>query len=118
MELMIQSNDIKDYLKEVPPVIQFTTPLIQGQIKSITSQTNSLKEIIQDYTRRKSINFTNVKKEKGKNAKKSHFYDVENIALGYAYTETNRRNSSVQWIAVMVVKILILKDRRLLVLEV
>lgn len=67
-------------------------------VKNETPQKrDSLKEIIQDYTRRKSINFTNVKKEKSKNAKKSHFYDVENIALGYAYTETNRRNTALQY---------------------
>ena len=44
MELIIESSELKDYLKEVPPVIQFNSPLIQKQIKVITSQTKSLKE--------------------------------------------------------------------------
>lgn len=44
MELIIESNDMKDYLKEVPPVIQFDTPLIQKQIKTITSQTDSTRD--------------------------------------------------------------------------
>lgn len=44
MELIIESSDIKDYLKEIPPVIQFHTPLIQKQINVITSQTTSLRE--------------------------------------------------------------------------
>lgn len=44
MKLIIESDNINDYLKEVPPVIQFNTPLIQKQIKIITSQTDSLKE--------------------------------------------------------------------------
>lgn len=44
MELIIESNDLKDYLKEVPPVIQFHTPLIQKEIKAITSQTDSKRE--------------------------------------------------------------------------
>ena len=44
MELIIESDDIKDYLKEVPPVIQFNTRLIQKQIKAITSQTDSKRE--------------------------------------------------------------------------
>jgi cell surface protein SprA len=47
----------------------------------------ALKEETQDYTRRKSINFTNVKKEKGKNSQKSHIYDVENLSASYAYTQ-------------------------------
>ncbi len=44
MELIIESDDMNDYLKEVPPVIQFDTPLIQKEIKAITSQTDSLRE--------------------------------------------------------------------------
>lgn len=43
MKLIITSNQISDYLKEVPPVIQYHTPLIQEQINSITSQTPELK---------------------------------------------------------------------------
>ena len=44
MKLIIESDDLKDYLKEVPPVIQFNTPLIQKEIKDITSQTDSKRE--------------------------------------------------------------------------
>lgn len=44
MELIIESDELKDYLKEVPPVIQFDTPLIQKEIKAITAQTTSIKE--------------------------------------------------------------------------
>lgn len=44
MELIKESNDLQDYLKEVSPVIQFNTPLIQKQIKSIMSQTDSKRE--------------------------------------------------------------------------
>lgn len=44
MELIIESDDMENYLKEVPPVIQFTTPLIQKQIKVIMSQTDSPRE--------------------------------------------------------------------------
>ena len=39
-----------------------------------------------DETDRKSINFTNVKKEKGKKSKKNHIYDVENFAFNYSYS--------------------------------
>lgn len=44
MQLQIESNNIKDYLKEIPPVIQINTPLIQKQIASLMAQTDSPKE--------------------------------------------------------------------------
>lgn len=44
MQLIITSNNINDYLKEVPPVIEFNTPRIQEQIQVISVQSNSLKE--------------------------------------------------------------------------
>ena len=49
----------------------------------------------EDYTRRKSINFTNVKKDKGKNSKKAHFYDIENLTASYSYNEVFRRNINI-----------------------
>lgn len=54
------------------------------------------RRITQDYTKRKSLNFTNVKKDKGQGAKGSHFYDVENITLSYAYNEIFRRNINIE----------------------
>ena len=58
---------------------------------------DSLKKLVRDLTKRKSINFTNVKKVKGKNSKKSHFYDVENLALTYAYTEDYHEDINVEF---------------------
>jgi cell surface protein SprA len=58
---------------------------------------DSLRFITQDYTRRKSLNFTNVKKDKGKDAKKNHIYDVENWAATYAYSEFYRRNTTIEF---------------------
>jgi cell surface protein SprA len=53
---------------------------------------DTLRNMTQDFTQRRSINFTNVKKEKGKNSKKNHVYDIENFAVSYAYTEVVQRN--------------------------
>ena len=47
MELQIQNEDIAEYLKEVPPVIEFNTPLIQKEIAKITSRAST------DYDRAK-----------------------------------------------------------------
>lgn len=58
---------------------------------------DSLKRATQDYTQRRSINFTNVKKEKGKGAKKSHIYDVENWAASYSFNELYKRNVNLEY---------------------
>ncbi len=47
MELQIQNEDIAEYLKEVPPVIEFNTPLIRKEIAKITSRAST------DYDRAK-----------------------------------------------------------------
>jgi len=44
MKLQLASDRIEDYLKEIPPIVCFDTPLIQGKIKSIESQASSKKE--------------------------------------------------------------------------
>jgi len=61
------------------------------------SERDSIKKIVRDHTRRKSINFTNVKKVKGPGAKKSHIYDIENIALTYAYTEDFHEDINIEF---------------------
>jgi len=58
---------------------------------------DSIKDIVRDVTKRKSINFTNVKKVKGKGSGKSHFYDVENLALSYAYTEDYHQDINLEY---------------------
>lgn len=44
MELQLESENLQDYLKELPPIIRFDTPLIRQKINEIESQTSSLKE--------------------------------------------------------------------------
>lgn len=39
------------------------------------------------YNRRRSINFTNVRKDRGPGSGREHFYDVENFSLSYAYSD-------------------------------
>ena len=66
---------------------------------------DSLKHIAQDYVKRKSINFTNVRKmpsfnkEKGKNEKpkKPKVYDIENFSLSYSFNETFTRNINTEY---------------------
>jgi cell surface protein SprA len=59
---------------------------------------DSIKEIVQDYTRRKSINFMNVKKTRtGANSSKPRIYDIENFNFTYAYTEVFHRNIDIEY---------------------
>jgi cell surface protein SprA len=56
---------------------------------------DSIKNISQDYTRRRSINFTNVRivKKEGK----PRFYDLANWSTSYSYNEINSRNISTDY---------------------
>ena len=48
-----------------------------------------------DYTKRTSINFIGVKKEKNPE-KKTHFYDVENLTLSYSLNETEHHDYEIE----------------------
>jgi cell surface protein SprA len=48
---------------------------------------DSIKSMVISRTIAKSLNFTNVHKNKSKNSKKSHFYDITNFSGSYAFTE-------------------------------
>ena len=62
------------------------------------AERQELSEISQDYLRRRSLNFTNVRKERvGARAKKTPMpYDIENFSATYTFNETYRRNISIQ----------------------
>lgn len=69
---------MKDYLNALPDSLR----------KAAASAAKNL-------TVRRSINFTNVRKEKGTGKTKSHIYDVENLSLTYAYSEIYMRDINV-----------------------
>jgi cell surface protein SprA len=48
-----------------------------------------------DYTKRKSINFIGVKKERGEN-QKQHFYDPENVTISYSYNQVDRHSYELE----------------------
>ena len=63
-------------------------------------QKDSILNFAQDYTVRRGINFTNVRKERTNNNKPVRLWDIENFAASYAYTQYNHRDfinqSSIQ----------------------
>lgn len=44
MELQVQSKDMEDYLKEIPPYINFSNKIIQEKIKGIQEKAHTQKE--------------------------------------------------------------------------
>ena len=59
------------------------------------AEKSNIKNRAIDYTKRQSINFIGVKKERGEK-QKSHFYDPENLTLSYSYNEVNRHNYEIE----------------------
>ena len=61
------------------------------------SEKDSIKQIVQDYTKIKSINFTNVRKERAVGQNNSKIYDIENFTLSYSYNEVFSRNINTEY---------------------
>ncbi len=73
------------------------TPL-KNSINAFNNPTegeNFLK-IVQDRSERRSINFTNVRKEKVNPESRSHLYDVENLSFSYSFSEFKRTNVNTE----------------------
>lgn len=60
-----------------------------------TEEKDSIRYVAQDYTRRKSINFTNVRKTKQEG--KVRFYDIANWATSYSFNETFNRDINTEY---------------------
>jgi cell surface protein SprA len=56
---------------------------------------DSLRQVTLDETDRKSINFTNVKKERPKDSKRNNFWDVENLSFDYSFSQFFNRSAMV-----------------------
>tara|TARA_B100001057_G_scaffold353264_1_gene355095 strand:+ start:5110 stop:12201 length:7092 start_codon:yes stop_codon:yes gene_type:complete len=89
------SEDVKNpQYNPLDPDILLKTSLSVLENKE---QRDSLKEIAQDYTKRKSINFTNIRKDRGTGNSKTKLYDVENLSLSYSYNESFYRNINTEY---------------------
>ena len=71
--------------------------LMTDALKGLNAhQQDSLKNLVLTTSTRKSLNFTNVHKNKGKNSKKSHIWDIENFSATYTYSELNKTDVNTQ----------------------
>ena len=80
---------------------KFIDPKFDPQYQDVTLQDalqqNPNSEFSRDYTKRTSISFNNVKKNRNPNStKKPKFYDVENLAVSYAHNKEFHRDYNVQ----------------------
>ncbi|TNE27565.1 MAG: cell surface protein SprA [Bacteroidetes bacterium] len=76
------------------PDIEFPTAL---ENLETTAQRDSLKALSQDYTLRRDINLTNVRKDRsGSSTRRPQFYDIENFSVSYSFSEVYRRNVNTQ----------------------
>ncbi len=60
-------------------------------------QSDSIKNIVNDVTIRKNINFMNMRKDRTGSSNKVHLWDVENFDLSYAYSEISHRNIDIEY---------------------
>tara|TARA_B100000508_G_scaffold140976_1_gene144744 strand:- start:27397 stop:34710 length:7314 start_codon:yes stop_codon:yes gene_type:complete len=85
--------DIKDpQFSPLAPDIEFKDYVNAWETKA---QQDSVKKVMQDRTTRKSLNFTNVRKEKT-SQKISTPLDISNFSVSYAYTEENHTDYEIQ----------------------
>ena len=76
---------------------QFQDVTIEQARNSNSEQAKRNLENAQDYTKRKSISFINVKKNRNPESKKKpKFYDVENLSLSYSYNEEFHKDYNIQ----------------------
>lgn len=67
---------------------------VDAALKSFSSQEDkdNFKELIQDKTTRRSLNFVNVRKVKVKEDATPRIYDIENLSFSYSYSEALQTN--------------------------
>ncbi len=80
---------------------QFKDPKYDPQYQDVlfndAKSVNPKSKESRDYTKRRSISLINVHKERNPSTtKKARFYNVENLAVSYAYNEMYHRNYNIQ----------------------
>ncbi|UAM96981.1 cell surface protein SprA [Polaribacter litorisediminis] len=80
---------------------KFIDPKFDPQYQDVTLQDaleqNPNSEFSRDYTKRTSISFINVKKNRSPNTtKKPKFYDVENLAVSYSHNKEFHRDYNIE----------------------
>ena len=71
---------------------------LEASLEAIDSpeEREAYRRIVEDRSERRSINFTNVHKEKTNPEANDHFFDVENLSLSYAYSDITTSNVNTE----------------------
>lgn len=80
---------------------QFIDPKFDPQYQDVELKdavdVNPNSKYSRDYTKRQSISFINVKKNRDpESTKKPKFYDVENVSVSYTYNQENHRDYNIE----------------------
>ncbi len=81
-----------------PQYDPFSQDILLDQLIDVTQDQAEKDNILNraiDYTKRQSINFIGVKKERGEK-QKPHIYDPENLTLSYSYNKEERHNFEIE----------------------
>jgi len=92
MFIGFSESRINPQYNPLDPDIPLKSALRNAETKE---ERDSIKHIAQDYVRRKSINFTNVRKQKMQGTPR--FYDLANFSVSYANSETFSRNIKTEY---------------------
>ncbi len=71
-------------------------PQFQDVLFEDSQESNANSENSRDYTKRRSINLINVRKERTDPEKKQRFYDIENFSASYSFNETYHRDYNIE----------------------
>ena len=88
-------NQIKPQFNPLDPDILFE-PYITENYQD-EGQQDSIREVSTTQTVRKSVNFTNVRKERGNTKKKPAFYDISNFSASYSFSTTEFRDFETEF---------------------
>ncbi len=84
--------------EKITPEYDPNDPDIRLKTKIDDAQSAEERKLIKDraieYTKRTSINFIGVNKQRGQN-QKQHFYDIENITLSHSFNEVQQHNFEI-----------------------
>lgn len=76
---------------------EFRDPKFDPQFQDVLFDNgNTDSDLARDYTKRRSLNIINVRKNKSEYQRKPHFYDIENFSVSYLFNETYHRDYNVQ----------------------
>lgn len=95
MYYSVSENIIRPEFNPLDPDIKMRDLLASDELTK--DYKDSIRSITDDITRRRSINFTNVRKLPGPNKKRSNIYDIENLSFTYAYSEVFRRDINTKF---------------------